>query len=375
MAALLTSVIDNSGKVSEYILSCKNMGISILPPDINQGESGFSVSGNSIRYALTAVKGVGRPVIEQIVSERRARGAYKNLEDFISRNAENELNKRVIENLIKAGAFDNLGGTRKQFMSIYVQILDRIVSDKKHNMAGQMSLFDIVSEEQKEEFDIKLPNVGEYSKEMKLAFEKEVLGIYISGHPLEEYESLWKKNITNTTTDFLIEEESGVMRAQDGAKAVIGGLISEKKIKYTKNEQVMAFLTVEDLVGSIEVIVFPKTYSKYGSLLNEDAKVLLSGRISGEEEKDGKLICEDVTAFEDIPRELWIQFATKEEFDKSSKDMMDIMAASEGKDKVIIYIREPRLMKKLPSNQNVSADKTLLDALISRFGESNVKLM
>ena len=375
MAALLTSVIDNSGKVSEYILSCKNMGISILPPDINQGESGFSVSGNSIRYALTAVKGVGRPVIEQIVNERRVRGPYKNLEDFISRNADGELNKRVIENLIKAGAFDNLGGTRKQFMSIYVQILDRIVNNKKHNMAGQMSLFDIVSEEQKEEFDIKLPDVGEYSKENKLMFEKEVLGIYISGHPLEEYESLWKKNITNLTTDFLIEEESGEMRAQDGAKAVIGGLISEKKIKYTKNEQVMAFLTVEDLVGSIEVIVFPKTYSKYGNLLNEDDKVLLSGRISGEEEKDGKLICEDVTAFSDIPRELWIQFTTKEEYEKLAGELDKILAPSEGKDRVGIFIKEPRMMKKLPPNQNVCADKNLLEALAARFGEGNVKLM
>ena len=375
MAALLTSVIDNSAKVSEYILSCKNMGIDILPPDINQGEIGFSVSGNSIRYALTAVKGVGRPVIEQIVAERRARGNYKNLEDFISRNAEGELNKRVIENLIKAGAFDNLGGTRKQFMSIYVQILDRIVNDKKHNMAGQMTLFDIVSEEDKADFDIRLPDVGEYSKENKLTFEKEVLGIYISGHPLEEYETLWKKNITNTTADFLVDEESGTMRAADGAKATIGGLISEKKIRYTKREEVMAILTMEDLVGSIEVIVFPNAYNKYGSLLAEDAKVLLSGRIQGEDERDGKLICESVTAFEDIPRELWVQFATKEEFESAYEEMLKIMETSEGKDKVIIYIREPRLMKKLPPNQNVSANKELLDALSARFGESNVKLV
>ena len=375
MAALLTSVIDNSSKVSEYILSCKNMGISILPPDINQGESGFSVSGNSIRYALTAVKGVGRPVIEKIVNERSVRGDYKNLEDFISRNAEGELNKRVIENLIKAGAFDNLGGTRKQFMSIYVQILDRIVNDKKHNMAGQISLFDIVSEEQKEEFDIRLPDVGEYSKEMMLAFEKEVLGIYVSGHPLEEYESLWKKNITNTTADFLVDEETGFMRAQDGAKATIGGLISEKKIKYTKNEQVMAFLNVEDLVGNIEVIVFPKTYSKYGSLLAEDNKVLLTGRISGEEERDGKLICEDVVPFDDIPRELWIQFATKEEYEKLAAELDAILAPSEGRDRVGIFIKEPRLMKKLPPNQNVRADKSLLEALSKRFGEANVKVM
>ena len=375
MAALLTSVIDNSSKVSEYILSCKNMGIAILPPDINQGESGFSVSGNSIRYALTAIKGVGRPVIEKIVEERMVRGDYKNLEDFISRNAEGELNKRVIENLIKAGAFDNLGGTRKQFMSIYVQILDRIVNDKKHNMAGQMSLFDIVSEDQKEEFDIKLPDVGEYSKEMKLAFEKEVLGIYVSGHPLEEYEPLWKKNITNTTADFIVDEETGFMRAQDGAKATIGGLISEKKIKYTKNEQVMAFLNVEDLVGNIEVIVFPKTYSKYGNLLSEDAKVFLTGRISGEEERDGKLICEDVIAFEDIPRELWIQFATKEEYEELAAELDAILAPSEGRDRVGIFIKEPRMMKKLPPNQNVRADKQLLDALKARFGEGNVKVM
>ncbi len=375
MAALLTSVIDNSSKVSEYILSCKNMGISILPPDINQGESGFSVSGNSIRYALTAVKGVGRPVIEKIVNERRARGDYKNLEDFISRNSDGELNRRVIENLIKAGAFDSLGGTRKQFMSIYVQILDHIINDKKHSMAGQISLFDIVSEEQKEEFDIRLPQVGEYSKENMLAFEKEVLGIYVSGHPLEEYESLWKKNITNTTADFMVDEETGFMRAQDGAKATIGGLIAEKKIKYTKNEQVMAFLNVEDLVGNIEVIVFPKTYAKYGTILAEDSKVFLTGRISGEEERDGKLICEDVVAFEDIPRELWIQFATKEEYEKLAPELDAILAPSEGRDSVGIFIKEPRMMKKLPPNQNVRANKNLLDALKVNFGESNVKVM
>ena len=375
MAALLTSVIDNSGKVSEYILSCKSMGIAILPPDINQGEAGFSVDGHSIRYALTAIKGVGRPVIERIVSERKARGPYLNLEDFISRNAEGELNKRVIENLIKAGAFDTLGGTRKQFMSIYIRILDRINNDKKNNMAGQISLFDIVSDEQKEEFDIKLPDVGEYSKEMMLAFEKEVLGIYVSGHPLEEYESLWRKNIKNTTTDFLLDEEIHAMRVTDGMKTTIGGLITEKKIKYTKNEQVMAFLTLEDLVGTIEVIVFPKTYSKYGSLLAEDGKVFLSGRVAGEDERDGKLICEEVRAFSDVPRQLWIQFATKEEYETGAQDMMDLMAESEGKDSVIIYIKEPRMKKQLPPNQNVRADKMLLTSLEERFGAENVKLI
>ena len=375
MAALLTSVIDNSGKVSEYILACKGMGISILPPDINQGEAGFSVYGKSIRYALTAIKGIGRPVIEQIVSERNSHGLYQNLEDFISRNIDGELNKRVIENLIKAGAFDSLGGTRKQFMSVYVRILDRITNDKKNNLAGQMTLFDIASEEQKEEFDIKLPDVGEYSKEMRLAFEKEVLGIYVSGHPLEEYEALWRKNIKNTTMDFLLDEETHSMHLTDGMRTTIGGIVTEKKIKYTKNEQVMAFLTLEDLLGSIEVIVFPKTYSKYGSLLFEDSKVFLSGRVSGEEERDGKLICEEVTAFEDVPRKLWIQFASKEEYEAAVSDMHKIMQNSEGKDSVVIYIREPRMKKELPSNQNVSADKELLNALEERFGADNIKLI
>ncbi|MGN0157104.1 MAG: DNA polymerase III subunit alpha [Lachnospiraceae bacterium] len=375
MAALLTSVIDNAGKVSEYILTCRNMGISILPPDINQGEAGFSVSDGSIRYALTAVKGVGRPVIDSIVEERMQRGPYKNLEDFISRNADKELNKRVIENFIKAGALDGLGGSRKQFMSIYVRILDHIQNDKKNNMAGQISLFDIVSEEEKEDFDIKMPDVGEYTKEMILAFEKEVLGIYISGHPLEEYESIWRKNITNTTADFVLDEEINEMRVQDGAKVTIGGIITEKKIKYTKNNQVMAFLTLEDLVGTIEVIVFPKTYQTCASLLTEDNKVFLKGRVSAEEEKDGKVICESVVSFDDIPKELWIKFKTQEAYQEAEKELFSILNASEGNDRVVLYIETPKMMKKLPPNRNVSARKELLTALTSLFGEDNIRVV
>lgn len=299
MAALLTSVIDNSKKVSEYILVCRNMGIDILPPDINEGEAGFSVSGNAIRYALTAIKGVGRPVIEAIAEERRARGRFTNLKDFITRVADLDVNKRAIENFIKAGALDSLGGTRKQCMSVYVQILDHIVRDKKNNMAGQMSLFDIASEEEKDEFDIKMPEVGEYTKEMMLAFEKEVLGIYVSGHPMEEYQELWERYITNKTTDFMLDEETGMVAAEDQRTAVVGGMIAEKTVKYTKNDKVMAFLNLEDLVGNVEVVVFPKDYEKYSVLLTEDAKIFVKGRISVEEEKDGKLICEQILSFED----------------------------------------------------------------------------
>ena len=375
MAALLTSVIDNPNKVSEYIMSCRSMGIQILPPDINEGESGFSVSGNEIRYALTAIKSVGRPVIEAVVTERRARGPYTNLEDFITRMSDKEVNKRAIEHFIKAGAMDSLGGTRKQFMSVYIQIMDRIQHDKKNNMAGQMSLFDIVSEDQKEDFEVKMPDVGEYSKEMKLAFEKEVLGIYISGHPLEEYQEMWRRNITNTTADFMMDEESGEVAARDGRIVTIGGMIAEKKIKYTKNERVMAFLQVEDLLGSIEVIVFPGQYEKFGKEIEEDNKVFIRGRVSLEEEKDGKLICEQITPFENVTRKLWIKFATKEEYEGRKEELFDALRQSEGKDSVVIYVAQPKMMNALPRNWNVHAGEELVERLTKLYGAENVKVV
>lgn len=374
MAALMTSVIDFSAKVSEYIMTCRSMGIAILPPDINAGEVGFSVSEGSIRYALTAIKSVGKPVIDAIVSEREDRGPYKNLKDFITRVADKDINKRAIENFIKSGALDGLGGTRKQFMSVYVQILDHIQQDKKNNMAGQISLFDIVSEEQKEEFEIRMPEVGEYSKEMLLAFEKEVLGIYISGHPLEEYEEMWRKQITNTTADFLLDEETGVSKVQDGAAATVGGIITDKKIKYTKNDKVMAFLQIEDLVGAVEVIVFPKDYEKNSAKLVEDNKVFIRGRVSAEEEKDGKLICERITAFDEIRRKLWIKFATKEEYEAAEQELFARLAESDGQDQVCIFVENPKAVKNLPPGRSVKADKELVEKLAAYYGRDNIKI-
>lgn len=375
MAALMTSVIDNPGKVAEYIMTCRSMGITILPPDINQGESGFSVTGKSIRYALTAIKSVGRPVIEAVVEERKIRGPYTNLKDFITRMADKEVNKKAIENFIKAGAFDSLPGTRKQFMSAYVQIMEHIAHDKKNNMAGQISLFDIVSEEEKEEFDVKLPDVGEYSREMLLAFEKEVLGIYISGHPLEEWEELWKKGITNTTSDFMLDEETGRTVVKDNATAIIGGLIADKKIKYTKNDKIMAFLQVEDLLGSVEVIVFPRDYEKNSTKLVEDNKVFIKGKVSLEEERDGKLICEKITSFDDIPKKLWIKFSDMESYEQAAEELLALLADSDGKDSVIIYIEAIKAMKKLPPNKNVNADENLSDKLSERYGKENIKIV
>ena len=375
MAALLTSVIYNPGKVSEYILSCRQMGIEILPPDINEGEAGFSVAGKSIRYALTAIKGVGKPVIEALVEERRKRGPYTNLQDFITRDEKGEINKRVIENCIKAGALDSLGGTRKQYMSVYIQILEHIHQDRKNNMAGQISLFDLVEEEDKKEFDIRMPQVGEYSRQLLLSFEKEVLGIYISGHPLEEYEQLWRKQITNTTADFYRNEETGSVGVKEDSLVTIGGMIMDKKIKYTKKNQVMAFLQVEDLVGTVEVVVFPKAYEKFSDRIAEESKVFIRGRVSIEDEKDGKLICESICTFEEIPKKLWIKFPTLEHYQKEEKVLLEELSAWEGKDQVVIYIEQPKAMKTLPPGRNVSADPRLIEELGRLFGEDNIRVV
>lgn len=372
MAALMTSVIDNPKKVAEYILVCRNMGIEILPPDINEGESGFSVSGSSIRYALTAIKSVGRPVITAVVEERKERGPFLNLQDFVNRITDKDVNKRAVESFIKAGALDGLGGTRKQFMSVFSQVMDRTQKDRKNNMAGQLSLFDIVEEEEKEGLALKLPGVGEYPKEMKLAFEKEVLGIYVSGHPLEEYEAAWRKKISNTTADFAYDEEVQGVRVKDGAKAVIGGLIAGKTIKYTKDNKIMAFLTIEDLVGTVEVIVFPKTYEQSASFLTEDAKVFVQGRISVEEDKDGKLICEKIVPFTELKKKVWIKFPDMEAYKAAEAGLMDTLRESEGKDGIVIYIENPKAKKELPPNQNVEADESLVNRLQERFGRENV---
>lgn len=372
MAALMTSVIDNPKKVAEYILVCRNMGIEILPPDINEGESGFSVSGSSIRYALTAIKSVGRPVIAAVVEEREERGPFLNLQDFVNRITDKDVNKRAVESFIKAGALDGLGGTRKQFMSVFSQVMDRTQKDRKNNMAGQLSLFDIVEEEEKEGLALKLPDVGEYPKEMKLAFEKEVLGIYVSGHPLEEYEAAWRKKISNTTADFAYDEETQGVRVKDGAKAVIGGLIAGKTIKYTKDNKIMAFLTIEDLVGTVEVIVFPKTYEQSASFLTEDAKVFVQGRVSVEEDKDGKLICEKIVPFTELKKKVWIKFPDMEAYKAAEAGLMDMLRESEGKDGIVIYIENPKAKKELPPNQNVEADESLVNRLQERFGRENV---
>ena len=376
MAALMTSVIENPSKVAEYIYACRQMNIQILSPDINRGIGNFSVDGNDIRYGLAAIKSIGRPVIAAIIEDRDEFGPFKNLEDFISRmSVKDGLNKRAIEHLIKSGALDCLGSTRKQFMSIYVQIVDHVNQEKKYAMTGQMTLFDMVGEEEKEQFEIKLPDVGEYSKENLLAFEKEVLGVYLSGHPLQEYEDKWRKSISATTLDFQPDEETGRAKVHDGTREIVGGMITAKTIKHTKTNQMMAFLSLEDLVGTVEVIVFPRDYEKNREYLEIDKKIFVKGRVSEEEERPSKLICETIIPFEQTKKELWVQFSDKEDFLRNEHILYGYLADSEGDDEVVIYCQKERAIKRLPRNRNIRIGQEVLSRLMNHYGEKRVKVV
>ena len=376
MAALMTSVIENPSKVAEYVYACRGMDIQILPPDINRGYSDFSVDSGQIRYGLAAIKSIGKQVIQAIVSDREEFGSFKNLEDFIHRMSIKEvLNKKVIENLIKSGALDCLGGTRKQFMSIYLQILDHVNQEKKYAMTGQMTLFDLVEEEEKSQFEIRLPDVGEYTRENQLAFEKEVLGIYISGHPLDAYEAAWRKNISAVTPDFQPDEETGRSKVHDGARETIGGLITDKTVKYTRTNQMMAFVTVEDLLGTVEVVVFPRDYEKNRELLEVDQKVFIRGRVSEEDERPSKLICEKVIPFDRKKRELWIQFPDKADYLEQEQTLFGHLKDSDGEDEVVIYCQAERAVKRLPRNRNILITPQVLSRLMNQFGEKRVKVV
>lgn len=374
MAALMTSVIEMPTKVAEYIQVCRQMNIKILPPDVNRGAYGFSVDNGAIRYGLSAIKSVGRPVINALVEEREANGEYRSLKDFIERLT-GTVNKRAIENFIKAGALDCLEGNRRQKMLVYGQIVDSIAQEKKNSFAGQMSLFDLVSDEEKKEYEIRMPDVEEYDKEMILAFEKDVLGIYLSGHPLERYRNIMEKMISAKTTDFQPDEESGIPKVYDGQKVIIGGMITEKTIKYTRNNKVMAFLTVEDLLGTVEIVVFPRDYEKWQAMLNEDARVFVQGRVNAEDDKPSKLILEKVRAFEDMPQELWIQFKDKAEYAEKEQELLETLKGYSGVSAVVIYLKDVNAMKRLPAGYHARISDFLTGELRKKYGESNVKVV
>ena len=374
MAALITSVMDKTTKVSEYILSCKEMGIKILPPDVNEGESSFSVKEDSMRYGLSAIKSVGKTVIDAIVSERNLNGRYTSLNDFVERLSGKEINKRAVENFIKAGAFDSMQGTRKQKLLIFSSVMDSVNQRKKKSLEGQVSLFDLVDIEEKSNYEINMPDVGEHDKDTLLLFEKEVLGIYVGGHPLDSYLDVWEKNITARSTDFYTEDEEK-SSLKDGEIAVIGGIISGITKKTTKNGAMMAFITIEDLVGTVEVIVFPRDYESNKDFLKEDNKVFIRGKVSLTEEEQGKLVCQKITSFEELSKEVWIKFKTMDVYFEKEKAILEIIKTYKGKDTLIAYIEEEKKKKIFPDNCNIKADDKLRFKLEDVFGKDNIRII
>ena len=370
----MTSVIDNSVKVAEYIMTCRQMGIRILPPDINHGVSAFSVDNGKILYGLSAVKSIGRPVVAAIEQERLLAGPFTSLKNFIERMSGKEVNKRTIENFIKAGAFDSFGATRRQQMMVYAQIMDQVAQDRKKNFSGQMTLFDFMDEEEKQAFEIHYPDVGEYDKGTLLSFEKEVLGVYISGHPLDDVAESWRKNVTAVTSDFYVDEETGMPKVVDQSVVVVGGMVTSKTVKSTKNNKMMAFLQLEDLMGTVEVIVFPNDYERHQSELVEEAKLYIRGRVSASEDQQAKLIAEKIMPFDNIPKEVWLQYPNKNNFIEKQEQLYRTLAGHSGNDRVIIFCKEEKAIKKLPVSWNVKADEMLLEQLGSQMGKENVKV-
>ncbi|MBQ3399775.1 MAG: DNA polymerase III subunit alpha, partial [Lachnospiraceae bacterium] len=262
MAALMTSVMTNNGKLMSYFVACRNMGIAILPPDINEGYSAFSVSNGAIRYGLAAAKSIGRSVVDAVVEEREKGGPYESLKDFIYRLSSKEINRRTLESFIKSGAMDGLPGTRKQKLTVADELIARKNSDQKKNIAGQISLFDMMGTGGQAgigggagaalDGGVDMPDVGEFPKEEMLAFEKDVVGMYLSGHPLNDYEDVWRSTVTHASPDFILDDDTGRCAASDGEFVTVGGMVTEVTKKTTKTNQLMAFLTLEDLYGSVE---------------------------------------------------------------------------------------------------------------------------
>ena len=280
-----------------------------------------------------------------------------------------------MESFIKAGALDSLPGTRKQKMSVYISVMDGVNQERKNTLSGQMSLFDFAAPEDQQELDVAMPDVGEFDKEMILAFEKEVLGVYVSGHPLEEYEELLQRNVTRTTADFMPLDGEEMPKVKDQERAVIGGMIIAKTVKTTRTNNLMAFITIEDMYGTVEVIVFPKDYEKNRILLEEDNKVFVQGRAAVEEDKPAKLICSRVIPFDGLAQSLWLQFPAKEEYRKEEAWIYEALAGYDGNDEVNIYISGIHAAKKLPNSHSTKICPELLEKLYDKFGRDNVKVV
>jgi DNA polymerase-3 subunit alpha len=376
MAATMTSFKDVNTKVAHYILCCRQMGIPILPPDINEGEADFSVSGGAIRYGLSAIKSIGDNVVKLILDDRRQHGRYTSLENFIERVGGRDVNRRALESFIKSGAMDCFPGTRKQKFLVSGELLDRKMKEQKDTIAGQLSLFDIADEESKKSFAVRMPDVGEFTRDELLGFEKEMLGVYVSGHPLEAYEKMIEYNATREASDFVIDETTEKAEVTDGERVVIGGMITGKRVRTTRNNQLMAMMNIEDMTGTVEVTVFPRDYEKYRSILEDDAKVFVRGRVQLGSEPVGKLTCDKIVPFRDVPQTVWICFSDKEVYLQEAQHLDELLRTSEGRDQVTVYLKKEKAMKKLALPAGVdSHDPDFIRNLKDACGEANVALV
>jgi DNA polymerase-3 subunit alpha len=379
MAALLTSVMDFTPKVVEYIGECKKMGITVAPPDINASFSRFASVNEGISFGLTAVKNVGRGAIDAILNERDKNGPYKSLTDFARRLDGKDVNKRCAESLIKAGAFDCIGAKRSQCMHIFKSVMDGAAQDKKRNLEGQISFFDMGAVESSTDI---MPDLDEFPVRDMLAYEKEALGMYISGHPLSEYKDFLDKNVTMTSAELaaLGNKDDGLTGGQrettrgDGSEARVGGIIVGKSVKYTKNSgKPMAFLTVEDLYGALEIVVFSKTYERYMNKLTKDAVIAAKGRVdtSGREDEAAKIICDEIIFYGDAPEtKLWVKIPAGMDVD----GVMDILSSHKGDTQVVLYVEETGRKFKLKKERWVRADERLIGRLRDIVGDARVML-
>ena len=373
MAASLTSVSDNPTKLIEYMGGLADMGIKILPPDVNLGEGAFSVDKDGIRFGLSTIKGVGKAVSDAIVRERTLNGKFLSLENFINRLPQKDLNKRSIEGFIKSGALDGMEGNRHEKILNAELFIDKKSKESKAVIPGQMSFFDVVSEEDKDSFVSELIHIEEYPKEELLKYEMEVMGMYVSGHPLEEYILLLEKHSDARSIDFY-PDENGEIPLESGIKLTIGGLLVEVNKRFTKKGDMMAICTLEDLYGRVELVVFPKAFENYGNELVEGGKVFVKGRVDTSGEEEGKLIVDTVREFGRVKKELWIQYADKESYEEDLGNLLTDIGMMSGNDSVIIYLKKERAKKDLGGEWGVPADDAVR-ILAERLGNDNVKVV
>lgn len=384
MAALLNSVMGNTGKIAEYINECRSMGIEVLPPDINQSFDRFTVIDNKIRFGLMAVRNVGEAAVAHIITQRKNGGNYKNLFDLCERIDFSQINKKCIESLIKSGCMDSFNAYRSQNMAVYEKVIDSIQQIRKSNYEGQLSIFEAVSDNKQTQVEQCLPDIKEYPSNILLAMEKEMLGLYISGHPLQEYAKEIGEVASFKSTDIAytedIEDEGmaindGANGIKDGMRIVIAGIISSKKTKVTKNNNLMAFITVEDLYGSFEVIVFPSVLDKYMNIIEEDNIVVINGKISIKENEQPKVICEEIKSLNKrTPKKLYIKL-NKERYDGLVGRVKSVCGFFNGSVPLYIYREGDKAAKLAERDVWVDLNDELLDELIQILGKDNVKVV